>query len=46
MNELKLKKRRLLEQIERPCSLSDQERTKRAVAIIKRVVRNGKTEVQ
>ena len=39
-------KRKLLEQLERPSGVSDDERIKRAVAIIERAVRNGKTEVE
>ena len=39
-------KRKLLEQFEKPSGVSDEERIKRAVAIIERAVRNGKTEVQ
>ncbi len=39
-------KRRLLEQFERPSGVSDEERIKRAVVIIERAVRDGKTEVQ
>src|SRR5450755_1137339 len=39
-------KRKLLEQLERPSGVSDAERIKRAVVIIERAVRNGKTEVQ
>jgi hypothetical protein len=39
-------KRKLLEQFEKPSGVSDEERIKRAVVIIERAVRNGKTEVQ
>jgi len=39
-------KRKLLEQFEKPSGVSDEERIKRAVVIIQRAVRNGKTEVQ
>jgi len=39
-------KRKLLEQFEKPSGVSDELRIKRAVAIIERAVRNGKTEVQ
>jgi|SRR5882724_3705025 len=39
-------KRKLMEQLQRPSGVSDDERIKRAVAIIERAVRNGKTEVE
>ena len=39
-------KRKLLEQFEKPSGVSDEQRIKRAVVIIERAVRNGKTEVQ
>jgi hypothetical protein len=39
-------KRKLLEQLERPSGVSDEARIKRALVIIERAVRNGKTEVQ
>jgi hypothetical protein len=39
-------KRKLLEQLKKPSGVSDDERIKRAVAIIERAVRNGKTEVE
>ena len=39
-------KRKLLKQLERPSGVSDEDRIKRALAIIERAVRNGKTEVQ
>jgi hypothetical protein len=39
-------KRALLKQLQRPSGVSDDERIKRAVAIIERAVRNGKTEVE
>jgi hypothetical protein len=39
-------KRKLLEQFEKPSGVSDEERIRRAVVIIERAVRNGKTEVQ
>jgi hypothetical protein len=39
-------KRALLKQLERPSGVSDEERIKRALAIIERAVRNGKTEVE
>ena len=39
-------KRALLKQLERPSGVSDDARIKRAVAIIERAVRNGKTEVE
>ena len=39
-------KKELLEQLSRPSGVSDEERAKRAAAIIKRAVDNGLTEVQ
>ena len=39
-------KRALLKQLERPSGVSDEDRIKRALAIIERAVRNGKTEVE
>ena len=39
-------KRKLMEQLQRPSGVSDDQRIKRAVAIIERAVRNGKTEVE
>jgi len=39
-------KRKLMEQLQKPSGVSDDERIKRAVAIIERAVRNGKTEVE
>ena len=39
-------KRKLLEQFEKPSGVSDEQRIKRAVVIIERAVRDGKTEVQ
>src|SRR5882672_10815363 len=39
-------KRKLLEQFEKPTGVSEEERIKRAVVIIERAVRDGKTEGQ
>ena len=39
-------KRALLKQLEKPSGVADDERIKRALAIIERAVRNGKTEVE
>ena len=39
-------KQALLKQLERPSGVSDEDRIKRALAIIERAVRNGKTEVE
>jgi hypothetical protein len=38
-------KQALIKQLEKPSGVSDEDRIKRAVAIIERAVRNGKTEV-
>lgn len=39
-------KKALIEQLKKPTGIGDEEGIKRAVAIIERAVRNGKTEVQ
>ena len=39
-------KKALLEQLKKPLGISDEEAIKRAVTIIERAVKNGKTEVQ
>jgi len=39
-------KQALLKQLEKPSGVSDEDRIKRAVTIIERAVRNGKTEVE
>lgn len=44
--EAEAEKKALLEQLTKPSGVSDEDRIKRAVAIIKRAVSNGLTEVQ
>ena len=45
-NAAEAEKRELLERLSKPSGVSDEERMKRAAAIIKRAVDNGLTEVQ
>jgi hypothetical protein len=44
--EAEAEKKALLEQLQKPSGVSDEDRIKRAIAIIKRAVSNGLTEVQ
>ena len=44
--EAEAEKKALLDQLSRPSGVSDDERVKRAVAIIERAVSNGRTEVE
>ena len=44
--EVEAEKKELLERLEKPSGVSDEERMKRAAAIIKRAVGNGLTEVE
>ena len=44
--EAEAEKKALLDQLSRPSGVSDEERIKRAVAIIERAVSNGRTEVE
>ena len=44
--EAEAEKKALLEQLSKPSGVSDEERIKRAVNIIERAVKNGKTEIE
>jgi len=44
--KIEAEKKALIEQISRPSGVSDEERKKRALAIIERAVKNGLTQVQ